>query len=379
VLVLALGLATYWALVTRSRRNLFLLSIGALVWFGFVRAGCICPIGAIQNVTLGIFDTSYSVPLWVIAFFALPLLVTLFFGRTFCAALCPLGAVQELTAVKSVRVPGWLDQTLGLVPFIYLGAAVIFAATGTAFLICRYDPYVAFFRLNGNANIVVFGMLLLGIGLFVGRPYCRYLCPYGAILGVLSRFSRWHVSIPPDKCINCRLCEDVCPYGAIDPPTADPSPAEARRGRKRLGVLLLTAPLIVLALAGAGWLLAGPLSGLDPEVQLAEQMRREELGLTRVTTDASDAFRATRRPVAELYATAVARRDRFQWLGLALGAWVGLVVAAKLVSLSMRSRREDYQPNRSGCVSCGRCFWYCPVEQVRLGLAPTTTELVDSR
>ena len=158
----------------------------------------------------------------MVAFFALPLLVTLFFGRTFCAAVCPLGAVQELTAVKSVRVPGWLDQSLGLIPFIYLGAAVLFAATGTAFLICRYDPYVAFFRLNGNANLVLFGMLLLGIGLFVGRPYCRYLCPYGALLGLLSRFSRWHVSIPPDKCINCRLCEDVCPYGAIDPPTFEP-------------------------------------------------------------------------------------------------------------------------------------------------------------
>lgn len=379
LLVLALTLATYWALVTRSRRNLFLLSIGALVWFGFVRMGCICPIGAIQNVTLGIFDAGYSVPLWVIGFFALPLLVTLFFGRTFCAAVCPLGAVQELTAVKSVRVPEWLDQTLGLIPFIYLGAAVIFAATGTAFLICRYDPYVAFFRLDGNANIVLFGMLLLGIGLFVGRPYCRYLCPYGAILGVLSRFSRWHVSIPPDKCINCRLCEDVCPYGAIDPPTVAPTPAEAQRGKRRLGIVLLVSPLLVIVLAGAGRLLAGPLSGLDPEVQLAEQMRREELGLTDVTTDASDAFRSARRPVAELYATAVARRERFAWLGIALGAWVGLVVSTKLVALSVRPKRGDYQPNRSGCVSCGRCFWYCPVEQVRLGLAPSVTEVVESR
>ena len=342
-------------------------------------AGCICPIGAIQNVSLAIFDSSYSVPLWVVGFFALPLLATLFFGRTFCAAVCPLGAVQELTAVKSVRVPGWLDQSLGLIPFIYLGAAVIFAATGTAFLICRYDPYVAFFRFNGNANIVLFGMLLLGIGLFVGRPYCRYLCPYGALLGLLSRFSRWHVSIPPDKCINCRLCEDVCPYGAIDPPTVDPSPAEAQRGKRRLGIVLLSAPLLVLALAGAGWLMAGPLSMLDPEVQLAEQMRREELGLTKVTTDASDAFRSARRPIAELYATAVAHRERFAWLGMALGAWVGLVVTAKLISLSVRAKRGDYQPNRSGCVSCGRCFWYCPVEQVRLGLAPSVAEVVEAR
>ena len=90
--------------------------------------------------------------------------------------------------MRSVRVPKWVDHSLGLVPYFYLGAAVGFAATGSAFLICRYDPFVAFFRRSGSDNMLVFGGCLLVIGLFVGRPYCRYLCPYGAILGVLSRF-----------------------------------------------------------------------------------------------------------------------------------------------------------------------------------------------
>jgi ferredoxin len=377
-LALALGLATYWALVTRSRRSLFLLSISALVWFGFVRKGCVCPIGATQNIALAIFQPAYVVPLSMVILFVLPLLVTLFFGRTFCAAVCPLGAVQELVAVRSVRVPGWLHHALSLIPFVYLGAAVLFAATGTAFLICRYDPFVAFFRLNGNANLVIFGVCLLVIGVFVGRPYCRYLCPYGALLGILSRYSRWHVRIPPDKCINCRLCEDVCPYGAIDRPTVDPTPADVARGRQRLAAVLLTAPLIVVAFALLGTRLGGPLSLLDPEVQLAEQVRREELGLTATTTDASDAFRAARRPASELYAAAGARRDRFGHLGIALGVWVGLVLAVKLVSLSVHGSRSEYEPNRTGCVSCGRCFWYCPVEQVRLGLIQDPAERMES-
>jgi len=54
--------------------------------------------------------------------------------------------------------------------------------------------------------------------------------------------------------------------------------------------------------------------------------------------------------------------------GAWLGAWVGLVLGVKLVTLSIRRRRQDYQPDRSGCFSCGRCFWYCPEEQIRLGL-----------
>ena len=77
---------------------------------------------------------------------------TLFFGRTFCAAVCPLGAVQELVAVRPVKVPRWLDQALGLLAYVYLGAAVMFAATGTAFLICRYDPFVGFFRRSPAAR-----------------------------------------------------------------------------------------------------------------------------------------------------------------------------------------------------------------------------------
>lgn len=376
LLAVALVLATYWAHRTRSRRNLFLLSLASLFWFGFVRQGCICPIGATQNVAMAIWQPGYVIPLSAVIFFVLPLLVAAFFGRTFCAAVCPLGAVQELTAVRSVRVPRWLEHVLSLIPFVYLGAAVIFAATGTAMLICRYDPFIALFRWNGNANMVIFGFSILVLGLFVGRPYCRFLCPYGAMLGVLSKFSRWHVRIPPDRCINCRLCEDVCPYGAIDPPTAAPSPTDAERGRRQLAIVLLASPLIVIAFAALGTRLGGPLSKLDPEVQLAEQIRREELGLTKTTTDASEAFRAARRPVSELYGAAVSQRERFDRLAVALGIWVGLVVAVKLISLSMRSRQSDYEPNRTGCVSCGRCYWYCPNEQIRLGLIQTPEDLV---
>lgn len=319
LLLAALSAATYGALVSRSRNGLFALSIASLIWFGFWRKGCICSVGSIQNVALAIFQPDYVVPYSAVAFLVLPLIFTLFFGRTFCAAVCPLGAVQELVAVRTVQVPRWLDHALGLLKYVYLGAAVLLAATGTAFLICRYDPFVAFFRLNGNANIVLFGGALLLVGLFVGRPYCRYLCPYGALLAMVSRVSKWHVRIPPTECIHCRLCEDVCPYGAIQRPTVDPSPAEMAAGRRRLAWLLLATPAMIALTAAAGTMLADPLARLDPEVALAEQLRREELGLTAGTTDATDAFRNARRPADDLYRSAARRRSHFLWLGALLG------------------------------------------------------------
>ncbi len=376
ILLGALCLASYLALVSRSRRGLYLLAVAALIWFGFVRDGCVCSIGATQNVVYALGDSSYAIPATVVLVFVLPLVFTLFFGRTFCAAVCPLGAIQEVVAVRSIRVPTWLDHALGIVPHVYLGAAVIFAASGTAFVICRYDPFVAMFRLNGDVNMLVFGACLLFLGLFVGRPYCRYLCPYGAILGVLSKAAKWHATIPPEECIQCRLCEDSCPYGAIQEPAAPLAPQARPAARRRLAGMLLLAPLLIAVGIGLGMLLAVPLSRLDPQVRLAERMRQEETGQVTGTIDASEAFRGTGRPVSELYGIAIERRGRFGTLGAWLGAWTGLVIGLKLVTLSIRRKRTDYQPDRSRCVSCGRCYWYCPGEQVRLGLIRDVSEVV---
>lgn len=377
VLLAALSLASYFALVNRSRRNLFLLAIASLIWFGFVREGCVCSIGATQNVSLALFDSTYVIPITVVAVFVLPLLFTLFFGRSFCAAVCPLGAMQELVAVRPLRVPTWIDHSLGLAPYIYLGAAVIYAATNAGFVICRYDPFVAMFRLEGEKNMLVFGACVLALGLFIGRPYCRYLCPYGAILGLLSKVSKWHAKITPDDCIQCRLCEESCPYGAIRGPTV-PLAREIRPfARFRLAGLLLLAPVLIAAGAGLGALLAVPLSQLDPNVRLAERLRLEDTGKVQDTTDASEAFRNTGRSAAKLYQWARDRQDHFTTLGGWLGAWVGLVVGVKLISLSVRRKRTDFEPDRTRCVACGRCYWYCPCEQVRLGLISDVSEMVD--
>lgn len=377
LLLVALSAASYFALVNRSRRAMFLLTIGSLAWFGFVHGGCICAIGAIQNVVLAAFDSSYAIPVTVVLVFLLPLVFTLFFGRVFCAAVCPLGAIQEVVAVRTVRVPSWLDHALGLFPYIYLGLAVLYAAAGTAFVICRYDPFVPMFRLSGDVNMLIFGGALLVMGIFIGRPYCRYLCPYGAILAVLSKVSKWHTRIPPNECIKCRLCEDSCPYGAIELPAAPP-PRETRpAARRRLAAMLALAPVLVLGGSGLGWLMTVPLARLDPNVRLAERIHAEDTGQVEGMTDASEAFRNTGQPKEELLASVADIRSNVRWFAVLLGAWTGLVVAGKLISLSVYRRRDEYRPDPSRCVSCGRCYWYCPSEQVRLGLIDDISELVD--
>lgn len=218
VLAAALGLGAWVVLKRRSRREVVLLTIICLLYFGFYRKGCICAIGAIQNVTVALTDQHYAVSYFAIGFFLLPLLAALLFGRVYCGGVCPLGAIQELVTLRPVRVPRKLDKALGSIKWIYLGLAIWLAA-GPAetrdFIICRYDPFVGFFRLTGPLSIMLLGVGLLVLGLFVGRPYCRYLCPYGALLSMCSRASWKNVSITPDKELDCGLCSEGCPYGAI--------------------------------------------------------------------------------------------------------------------------------------------------------------------
>ncbi|HLA85430.1 MAG TPA: 4Fe-4S ferredoxin, partial [Thermoguttaceae bacterium] len=133
--------------------------------------------------------------------------------------------------------------------------------------------------------------------------------------------------------------------------------------RRRLIALIVLLPVMVVAGGLLGGHLAVPLSRLDPSIELAERIRAEQLGLVQDTTDASDAFRNTQRPVEELYAAADRQRVKLAWAGLALGIWVGLVVGLKLISLARYPQRLDYDPNPSNCVSCARCFWYCPRDE----------------
>jgi len=363
LLLVALGLAAYLSLRRRSRAWMLGLVMVCLLYFGFIRQGCICPIGATQNFTLSLADASYALPLTVGLFLLAPLVVALFFGRTFCSSVCPLGAIQELVVYKPVKVPPWLEGSLGMLRHAYLGLAILSAATGGSFLICRYDPFVGFFRLSAPLGLLLFGGGLLLLGLFVGRPYCRFLCPYAVLLKWCSSVSKWHVTITPDICIQCKLCEDACPYGAIRKPYVDTLPRAA--GRRRLLLLLALVPVLTVAGAGFGRLAASALAGTDATVRTAREVWRHGQTGGEIPPDEVDAFFATGEPVAALYAGADAIRRRWHLGGWILGGWMGLMIGGKLVSLSVRRTRTDYEADRGDCLSCNRCFNACPRERLR--------------
>ncbi len=368
VLLVALALATYFAHKLRSRRKLFVLMVFSLIYFGFFRKGCVCSIGAIQNVGYAIFNSGYAVPLTVIIFFILPLVFTLFFGRTFCAAVCPLGAVQDAVVLKPTKVPAWLAEVLGILPYIYLGLAVLFVATGAGFIICQYDPFIGFFRFGASFNMMIFGASILLLGTVVARPYCRFLCPYGVLLNWMSRLSRWHVKITPTECNKCRLCEESCPFGAIKTPNEPRYQGSKEKTVKSLAALLVMLPLFI---GGGGWIVSRLDESLSRQhftVSLAEQILLEERGESTVLTEETKAYRASGKPREELFQEAVSIQEKFRLGGWFLGGFIGLILGLKLLNLSVLRRQLEYDVDTGTCLSCGRCFAYCPFEHVRLGL-----------
>jgi NosR/NirI family transcriptional regulator, nitrous oxide reductase regulator len=368
VFVLGLGLcaASWLGIRARSRVGIFLLGAAAIGYFGFFRKGCICPIGSIQNVALALADPGYAIPFSVVAFFALPLVGALLGGRAFCSGVCPFGALQDAVIVRPLRLPRWIARGLGFIPIVYLSVAVLFAVEGAGFVICRFDPLISFFRLGGTPSMLGLGAAFLALGTVVARPYCRFLCPYGAILGALSRLSLRHPAITPDSCVQCGLCEGACPVDAIRLPQRPETALPPRGEHRTFAVTVLAFPVLVALGGFVGFLASPSLAAAHPTVRLALQIQREDSGATTETTLESETFRSQRTPAAQLQNSAAEIRAGFALGTPIAGGFIALVLCLKVMATFVRPRRAEYRMDKAACVGCGRCFSYCPRERLRL-------------
>jgi len=351
VLFIALCAASFLILKKRSRKGIFALAVFCAAYFGFYAKGCTCSIGAIQNVTASIF-TGYAIPLSAALFFLLPLLFSLFFGRAFCSSVCPLGTVQEFVILKPKRLPQSIAAVLGFIPHLYLGTAILFAATGAGFIICRYDPFVGIFRFGAPLGMIIFGGTLLAVSTVIARPYCRFLCPYGVLLGLTSRLSKWNVRISPTTCINCRLCENACPVDAINSPSTEPVKEPRSRSMKRLKTYLLIFPLWIMLGAFTGWILSDSVSARHPQVKLSHSI--EFGGLQ------SEGLRANSEVIAQLKEQSVSAKRSVKFGMILLGAYMGLIIGIYLIRQSTHKKLTEYSADSVKCIGCGRCYKYCP-------------------
>lgn len=167
--------------------------------------------------------------------FGVILLTAVIAKSFFCGWICPLGALQEATAaisralqrafpplgrgMRAVRTHlaplAFLDRWLRYLKYIVL-AWILIGTTSFGFLVFRnVDPWAALIFV-GETQIIG-GLIVLGVtlvaGLFVERPWCRYACPLGLVIGVTGKLSPMKIERESDACLACNVCTKRCPMG----------------------------------------------------------------------------------------------------------------------------------------------------------------------
>ena len=154
------------------------------------------------------------------------LTISFIFRKTFCSWLCPVGTLSEYLwklgrkVFPNVRVPRKLDVTLRGLKYLLLGFflwAVYSMSPGevSAFLESPYGlildvKMLNFFRYLSETGLIVLGILVL-LSVIIQNFWCRYLCPYGALMGLVSLFSPLKITRNVDTCIDCAKCAKACP------------------------------------------------------------------------------------------------------------------------------------------------------------------------
>lgn len=154
--------------------------------------------------------------------------VSFLLKRSFCSWICPVGTLSEVLwkggfalFMHNIHPPRWLDLILRSIKFLLLAFflySIFFAMLPeqvTAFIYSDYNKIADgrlldfFLNLSGRPLVIIGLLVLLSLGL--RNPFCRFLCPYGALLGLISLFSPVKVTRDKGTCVSCGVCNQVCP------------------------------------------------------------------------------------------------------------------------------------------------------------------------
>ncbi|QJT09461.1 4Fe-4S binding protein [Oceanidesulfovibrio marinus] len=181
-------------------------------------------LGLKHFILTGSYDPAHPAGLTILLF---ALCTGVLLRRGFCAYICPVGLISNLLAAAGRRlglerrVPRMLDiavKTLKyplLAFFLFTVVVVMSGAALQAFLMGRYNltadaHLLRFFMSPSHTALVVLGSLV-AISLLFRNAWCRWLCPYGALLGLLSWVGITNIRRTADACTGCQSCQRVCP------------------------------------------------------------------------------------------------------------------------------------------------------------------------
>jgi polyferredoxin len=185
----------------------------------------ICPFGGVETIyrflTEGLFiQKVHSASLILMV---LSLITAVLFGTIFCGYLCPFGSFQEWAGKLGRKlfgrkynhvIPEKADRVLKYLRYPVLILVLYHTAVSAKLVFQSVDPYYALFNFFTD-EVAVSAYIVLGVitlmSLVIERPWCRYFCPYGALLGLFNPIRIFKLRRNRKTCTGCRQCDRVCP------------------------------------------------------------------------------------------------------------------------------------------------------------------------
>jgi polyferredoxin len=208
------------AMVSFFRKSVplkYVTLVVSVLYMGVYKSQLMSIVNVFSTLTGNLPIFSYSMAWYLFAVFTV--VTTVFWGRLYCGRICAFGALTQLIdaivpARLRINIPVALERRAG-----YIKYGILFGAVGYYLLtreigFYRYIEPFWMFTFQASTALWIGLAILLIASIFVRNLYCRFLCPFGAALGLLStltifKIKRW------SECSTCQLCEKTCEWGAI--------------------------------------------------------------------------------------------------------------------------------------------------------------------
>ena len=192
----------------------------AVVYLGFARSQLITIVNIFGLTEWNLPVFRHNITWYLFAIFTV--VTTILWGRLYCGRVCAFGAMTQLMdkivpARLRFELPRRIEQKANYIKYGILGVTVLYFVVTKDISIYRYVEPFWMFSLQATTGLWIGLAVLLIATVFVRNLYCRFLCPVGAFLGLLSnltvfRIKRW------SECKTCKICEKACEWGAIQGP-----------------------------------------------------------------------------------------------------------------------------------------------------------------